>query len=151
MTLGGERYASCVPPAGLAAPLAVTFEQAAEALAQRRGCSSSWTVPLVGAEKEETRDWQLDGNLQDRNERLLLVDVKGTCPSNQFESAAVHRLARDPADFSACPYSWTRKSFGGMPLRRPTSFLRANGNGSVAARCCPPAGRPAWQAYRAIA
>ena len=70
----------------MAAPLAVTFEQAAEALAQLQRMFVELDGSFVWvAEKEETRDWPLDGNLQDRNERLLLVDVKGTCPSNQFD------------------------------------------------------------------
>ena len=29
--------------------------------------------------------WQLDGNLYDRNERLLFVDLKGTCPADEFD------------------------------------------------------------------
>jgi hypothetical protein len=29
--------------------------------------------------------WQVDGNLYDRNERLLFVDLKGTCPPREFD------------------------------------------------------------------
>ncbi len=29
--------------------------------------------------------WQVDGNLYDRNERLLFVDIKGTCPAEEFD------------------------------------------------------------------
>jgi hypothetical protein len=29
--------------------------------------------------------WQVDGNLYDRNEQLLFVDVKGACPGEQFD------------------------------------------------------------------
>ena len=29
--------------------------------------------------------WQLDGNLYDRNSRLLFVDLKGTCPRGAFD------------------------------------------------------------------
>ena len=29
--------------------------------------------------------WQLDGNLFDRNGRLLLVDLKGRCPETEFD------------------------------------------------------------------
>jgi hypothetical protein len=29
--------------------------------------------------------WQVDGNLYDRNQRLLFVDVKGTCPAEEFD------------------------------------------------------------------
>ncbi|HEV3138676.1 MAG TPA: hypothetical protein VGZ26_12245 [Pirellulales bacterium] len=29
--------------------------------------------------------WQVDGNLYDRNERLLFVDLKGTCPAEELD------------------------------------------------------------------
>jgi hypothetical protein len=29
--------------------------------------------------------WQVDGNLYDRNERLLFVDLKGSCPAEEFD------------------------------------------------------------------
>ena len=29
--------------------------------------------------------WQVDGNLYDHNERLLFVDLKGTCPPREFD------------------------------------------------------------------
>ncbi len=29
--------------------------------------------------------WQIDGNLYDRGERLLFVDLNGTCPPDQFD------------------------------------------------------------------
>jgi hypothetical protein len=29
--------------------------------------------------------WQVDGNLYDRDGRLLFVDLKGTCPGHQFD------------------------------------------------------------------
>jgi hypothetical protein len=29
--------------------------------------------------------WQVDGNLYDRNERLLFVDLKGSCPADEFD------------------------------------------------------------------
>jgi hypothetical protein len=31
------------------------------------------------------RAWQVDGNLYDLGERLLFVDLKGTCPPHQFD------------------------------------------------------------------
>ena len=38
-----------------------------------------WTSP------QRARAWQVDGNLYDRDGRLLFVDLKGTCPSDQFD------------------------------------------------------------------
>ena len=38
-----------------------------------------WTSPHDGPA------WQVDGNLYDRNEQLLFVDVKGVCPAEQFD------------------------------------------------------------------
>ncbi len=38
-----------------------------------------WTSP------HDEPAWQVDGNLYDRDERLLFVDLKGTCPGDCFD------------------------------------------------------------------
>jgi hypothetical protein len=38
-----------------------------------------WTSP------QAQQPWQLDGNLYDRDGRLLFVDVKGTCPADALD------------------------------------------------------------------
>ena len=40
---------------------------------------------FVWVSSQADRLWQVDGNLYDRAERLLFVDVRGTCPAEEFD------------------------------------------------------------------
>jgi hypothetical protein len=40
---------------------------------------------FVWASPQGSPAWQVDGNLYDRNEQLLFVDMKGVCPAEQFD------------------------------------------------------------------
>jgi hypothetical protein len=78
-----------VPPAALAHPFAMTFEEAVAALERldrmfvEPDGSLVWVSSSAG---EATTDlWQLDGNLFDRNGRLLFVDLKGSCPETELD------------------------------------------------------------------
>ena len=79
-----------VPPAALAHSFALTFEQAVAALERldrmfvEPDGSFVWVSASTAAPGEERR-WQLDGNLFDRNGRLLLVDLKGSCPEAELD------------------------------------------------------------------
>ncbi len=74
-----------VPHAALSQPLEISFEQAVARLEQleRMFCepdgSFVWTSP------HDSQAWQVDGNLFDRAGRLLFVDLKGSCPPEQFD------------------------------------------------------------------
>ena len=87
-----------------------SFETARQRLSQleRMYCEGDgsfvWVSPQGGGPA-----WQVDGNLYDRNERLLFVDLKGTCPSGQFD----HLLA-------ACGWPQTKVMF---QLTREAVFL----------------------------
>jgi hypothetical protein len=78
-----------VQPAALAHPFAISFEEAATALAQLNRMfvepdgSFVWVSSNTAA--DEAARWQLDGNLFDRNGRLLLVDLKGSCAAADFD------------------------------------------------------------------
>ncbi|MGD9723237.1 MAG: hypothetical protein AB7O59_18610 [Pirellulales bacterium] len=62
-----------------------SFETAQERLSklERMFCEADgsfvWTSP------QSALTWQVDGNLYDRDGRLLFVDLKGSCPSDQFD------------------------------------------------------------------
>jgi hypothetical protein len=78
-----------VPPAALAHPFAMTFEEAVAAL---EGLDRMFVEPdgsLVwvssSAAVPASDPWQLDGNLFDRNGRLLFVDLNGSCPERQLD------------------------------------------------------------------
>jgi len=64
---------------------ACRFEDAAERLQQleRMYCEPDGSFVWVSA--QEGPCWQVDGNLYDRDERLLFVDLKGTCPAAEFD------------------------------------------------------------------
>jgi hypothetical protein len=76
-----------VPPAALAQPFALTFEEAVAALERLERMfvepDGSWV--WVSSSDECVQTWQLDGNLFDRNGRLLFVDLKGTCAAAEFD------------------------------------------------------------------
>lgn len=63
---------------------ACTFEESSTRLAalERMYCEPDGSFVWVSSQGEPA--WQVDGNLYDRNERLLFVDLKGTCPSQQL-------------------------------------------------------------------
>jgi hypothetical protein len=79
-----------VPPTALAHPFALTFEEAVAALERldrmfiEPDGSFVW-VSASTAAPGEAHAWQLDGNLFDRNGRLLLVDLKGSCPAAELD------------------------------------------------------------------
>ena len=78
-----------VPPTALAHPFALTFEEVALALEslERMFVEPDGSFVWVSS-KTTTSDaerWQIDGNLFDRNGRLLLVDLKGTCAKADFD------------------------------------------------------------------
>jgi hypothetical protein len=73
-----------VPPEALATPFAISFEQAAAALTVLDRLFFEPDGSLVWVSARDEAPWQVDGNLFDRNGRLLFVDLKGTCPEGAF-------------------------------------------------------------------
>ena len=57
-----------------------------------------WTSP-----QENTR-WQVNGNLYERNDRVLFVEIKGSCPASEFDQL----LACFLSDEKACVVQLTR-------------------------------------------
>jgi hypothetical protein len=79
-----------VPKAALATPLAIGFDAALERLgaierlyAEPDG-SFVWACSRT-AEAADAGFWQVDGNAAERDGRLLLVDLKGSCPAAEFD------------------------------------------------------------------
>jgi hypothetical protein len=74
-----------IPPAALSIPFGISFEEAAERLSQLpRSCVEPDGSFFYGSAQGEP-PWQVDGNLFDRNGRLLFVDLKGDCPPEEFD------------------------------------------------------------------
>ena len=97
----------------LAHPFGVSFETAVERLnaIDRLFIEPDGSFVWSSPQNRETREtgaaprWQVDGNLFDRNGRLLFVDLKGSCPAEEFdrlltalgwpETALVFQLVRE--------------------------------------------------------
>lgn len=74
-----------VPHQALATTFTVSFEEAVAALSRlpRMFVEPDGSFVWVSPEGEDS--WQVDGVLYDRDERLLLVDLKGTCTPRAFD------------------------------------------------------------------
>ena len=68
-----------------AAVLPVTFEQAEASLAALPRMFIEPDGSFVWVADDTPRSWQVDGNLYDRDGRLLYVEVKGSCPAATFD------------------------------------------------------------------
>jgi hypothetical protein len=87
LELNGLRVTTLVVPvAALAHSFSISFEQAVEALErlERMFVEPDGSFVWVSSDANSDR-WQVDGNLFDRNGRLLMVDLKGTCTEAEFE------------------------------------------------------------------
>lgn len=87
VSLAGVTYTTLAVSADLlgAASFELSFEEATARLSSldRMYCEPDGSFVWVSSQKESP--WQVDGNLYDRNERLLFVDVKGSCPPAEFD------------------------------------------------------------------
>lgn len=65
-------------------PFAVSFEQAVDTLGTlpRMFIEPDGSFVWVG---DTPKPWQVDGVLYDRDDKLLYVEVKGSCPAQQFD------------------------------------------------------------------
>jgi hypothetical protein len=79
------RTLGVAPEALATTTIASSFEEARARLERlpRMFCEADGSFVWVSPQGETA--WQVDGNLYDRNGRLLFVDLKGTCPSDQFD------------------------------------------------------------------
>jgi hypothetical protein len=84
--LGGREITTLsVPHEALAEPFSITFEDAADRLGQLDRLFIEPDGSFVWASPQAGPPWQVDGNLFDRNGRLLFVDLKGSCPPAEFD------------------------------------------------------------------
>ena len=74
-----------VPNAALAATFSLTFEAVAAALAAFERMYIEPDGSFVWVSQAAERPWQVDGVLYDRDDRLLFIDLKGSCPAEDFD------------------------------------------------------------------
>ncbi len=72
-------------PEQFSEPLPVNFDEALERLGQLPRCYAEPDGSFVWTSPREGLRWQVDGNLYERDERVLLVDLKGSCPPAEFD------------------------------------------------------------------
>lgn len=81
----GDWPTLAVPRERLSMPLAIAFDDALERLGRldrmfvEPDGSFVWTGQQLG------RPWQVDGNAVELSGRLLLADLKGECPADEFD------------------------------------------------------------------
>lgn len=69
-----------IRPADLGLPFSVTFEQVTDWLEAQPRLFVEPDGSFVWVSSASEPAWQLDGQLWDREGRLLLIDLKGSCP-----------------------------------------------------------------------
>lgn len=79
-----------VPPATLADPMVILFDDAIGRLAaiERLYVEPDGSFVWASGRRDEVagRDWwQIDGNAFDRDGRVVVVDLKGSCPPEAFD------------------------------------------------------------------
>jgi len=86
-TLAGREVPTLrIAPEDLATTtIACSFEEAIAALSRLERMFTEPDGSFVWTSSQGERPWQVDGNLYDRGERLLFVDLKGACPAEQFD------------------------------------------------------------------
>jgi hypothetical protein len=82
----GEWPALALPRDVVAEPMAVGFDTALDRLDALPRMFVEPDGAFVWASPREGRRWQVDGNAFERTGRVLLVDLKGSCPASAFDS-----------------------------------------------------------------
>ena len=75
-----------IEPEDLGRPMAVSFEQAEESLGQLPNLyiEPDGSFVWVAAPAAE-HPWQVDGVLYDRGDKMLYLEIKGSCPQVEFD------------------------------------------------------------------
>ena len=87
LTFAGSSFATCtISPEWLGrSTLARSFEEVAADLARLERMYIEPDGSFVWVSSRREAPWQVDGNLYDHQERVRLVDVKGSCPAERFD------------------------------------------------------------------
>ncbi len=86
LELAGQWFETLlVPPGQAGVPLAVNFEETYAGLNQLTQLLIEPDGSFVWSSSGGEGRWQVDGVLYDRAEKLIYVELKGTCPTAQFD------------------------------------------------------------------
>lgn len=81
----GEWTTLDVPRTSLATPLAMGFDTALDRLAALERMYVEPDGSFVWTSRREGLSWQVDGNAAERDGRVLLIDLRGSCPPDDFD------------------------------------------------------------------
>lgn len=81
----GEWTVLDVPREALARPLAIGFDVALDRLAALERMYVEPDGSFVWTSRREGLSWQVDGNAAERDGKVLLVDLRGSCPPTEFD------------------------------------------------------------------
>lgn len=81
----GEWRVLDVPRQALARPLAIGFDAALDRLAALERMYVEPDGSFVWTSRREGLSWQVDGNAAEREGRVLLVDLRGSCPPPELD------------------------------------------------------------------
>ncbi|MDA1038754.1 MAG: hypothetical protein O3A37_00485 [Planctomycetota bacterium] len=74
-----------IPHEMLVVPLAISFDDCLKRLETLERMFVEPDGSFVWVSPREGLRWQVDGNVFDRNGRVLLIDMRGSCPADDFE------------------------------------------------------------------
>ena len=98
-----------VPRDLLATPMGIGFDEALERLSRLERMYAEPDGSFVWTSPREGLWWQVDGNAYEKEGRVLLADLKGSCPAAEFD-----RLVE--------AFGWPQQAMM-MQLVRPAVFL----------------------------
>lgn len=74
-----------VPREDLAAPLPVDGDECLRRLSSLERMFAEEDGSFVWTSRREGLSWQVDGTFHERDGRVLIADLKGTCPETEFD------------------------------------------------------------------
>ncbi|MEO1991657.1 MAG: hypothetical protein ABGW78_06975 [Pirellulales bacterium] len=99
-----------IPQLSLSRPLNVTFDNAVERLSQLDRMFVELDGSFLWSNKHHSHSWQIDGNIFEQNNKVLFVELKGTCFPSTFDALLT------------C-FGWPTETLV-FQLTRPSVFLR---------------------------
>ena len=88
----------------LSTPLSIGFDDVLNQLGSLPRLYAEPDGSFVWTSPQENTRWQVNGNLYERNDRVLFVEIKGSCPASEFDQL----LACFLSDEKACVVQLTR-------------------------------------------
>ena len=73
----------------LSTPLSIGFDDVLNQLGNLPRLYAEPDGSFVWTSPQENTRWQVNGNLYERNDRVLFVEIKGSCPASEFDQLSL--------------------------------------------------------------